>query len=306
MLGLVAFAAEFRASGLQSAQECERPSDYWEQTGLVNMWHRLLRSIQRRSLRFDLSDRLGPLLKGPRILLPNARQAGGTWSSRRINKFAELLVQPASYLEVGVEYGYTFEAVQIPNRVAVDPRPRFSLRKVPPGVSVCVTTSDQFFESLDPSASFDVIFLDGLHTYQQTYRDLMNSLRHAKPQSVILVDDVVPDDEVSAMADAEEAKAERARRGLSGIAWQGDVFRLMLVLRDHHPDLRVRTIVDSGNDQAVIWRIIGCTQSTSVSDSTLASYKTISYSDVFSQGVPGFFHPGTEEEVLDDVKYSMR
>jgi hypothetical protein len=100
-------------------------------------------------------------------------------SSRRINQFAKLLAHPTSYLEVGVEYGYTLEAVAVPNRVAVEPQPRFSLRHVPAGVSVFVTTSDKFFEGLDPGVTFDLVFLDGLHTYRQTYRDLMSSLRHA-------------------------------------------------------------------------------------------------------------------------------
>ena len=254
---------------------------------------------------YDVRDRLRPLLKGPRTLIAEPKQAEGTWSSRRINHFAELLPHATSYLEVGVEYGYTLEAVAVLHRVAVDPQPRFSLRDLPSGVSVFATTSDEFFGSLDPGDSFDLIFLDGLHTYQQTYRDLINSLRHASPRSVILIDDVVPGDEVSAIADAEEAKAERARRGLAGIAWQGDVFRLIPVLRDHHPELHLRTIVGSGNDQTVVWKDLPLTNSTPVSSSVVDSYKGVAHGDVFSDGVPDFFCPGTEEEVIRDVKSSM-
>lgn len=267
---------------------------------------RILRSIQRGSFKYDLRERLQARRHGPRILLANAGQARGTWSSRRINLFAKLLAWPTSYLEVGVQRGYTFEAVEMPNRIAVDPEPQFSLRELPAGVSVFALTSDEFFGTLDPEVTFDIVFLDGLHTYQQTYRDLINSLRHANPHSVILIDDVVPSDEVSAMPDMEEAKAERVRRGLSGIAWHGDVFRLVLVLRDHHPELRVRTIVGSGNEQAVVWKVVLTANSTAINDSLLNDYKEISYRDVFSDGVPEFFRPGTEEEVIQDVMQSMQ
>ena len=103
---------------------------------------------------------------------------------------------------MGVEHGFTLEAIPISRRVAVDPRPLFSAHVLPPGVSVFATTSDAFFAQLEPDERFDLVFLDGLHTVEQTYRDLINSLRHLQPHGVIVIDDVVPVDAYSASATA--------------------------------------------------------------------------------------------------------
>ena len=46
--------------------------------------------------------------------------------------------------------------------------------------------------SLFADHSLDLVYLDGLHTFEQTYRDLCNTLMHAHPATVILVDDTVP------------------------------------------------------------------------------------------------------------------
>ena len=39
---------------------------------------------------------------------------------------------------------------------------------------------------------FDVIFLDGLHTYSQTSKDITNSLKYLNPSGVIIVHDCLP------------------------------------------------------------------------------------------------------------------
>jgi hypothetical protein len=54
-----------------------------------------------------------------------------------------------------------------------------------------VTTSDEFFATLRPSKRYDVAFIDGLHTFEQTYRDVINTFAHLR-SGVILIDDTVP------------------------------------------------------------------------------------------------------------------
>ena len=51
-------------------------------------------------------------------------------------------------------------------------------------------TSDEFF--LNNKKKFDLIFLDGLHTYEQTIKDIKNSLRFLNSKGVILVHDCLP------------------------------------------------------------------------------------------------------------------
>ena len=52
--------------------------------------------------------------------------------------------------------------------------------------------------SSTPDAQFDVIYLDGLHTVEQTLRDLLNALPHLQPQGVIVIDDVRPPTDLAA------------------------------------------------------------------------------------------------------------
>ena len=51
-------------------------------------------------------------------------------------------------------------------------------------------TSDKFF--LNNKNFFDIIFLDGLHTYEQTIKDIVNSLKFLNNNGVILVHDCLP------------------------------------------------------------------------------------------------------------------
>ena len=71
--------------------------------------------------------------------------------------------------------------------------------------------------------------------------------------------------------------------------------------RDHHPDLRFRTIVGSGNEQALIWN--ACPQVTveSVAPGVISGYADVSYEDVFSDGIPDWFGPGDEDIVITEA-----
>lgn len=220
---------------------------------------------------------------------------------------AQLMVQPERYLEIGVWYGGTFEAVKIPQRVAVDPQPRFSRAALPRGITVRAQTSDDFFREESPSEKFDIVFLDGLHTYEQTYRDLINSLGCTHAGSVLLMDDVVPSDRMSALRDVEECYAERERVGSPDRRWHGDVFRVILIVRDHHPELKYRTIVqDADNEQAVIWMDPYLPVVRPIPDDVLTSYRQYSYDEIFRDGIPEYFHPGSEDAVMREIEDWLR
>ena len=51
-------------------------------------------------------------------------------------------------------------------------------------------TSDKFFEN--NKITFDLIFLDGLHTYEQTIKDIDNSLKFLNEKGVIIIHDCLP------------------------------------------------------------------------------------------------------------------
>jgi len=222
----------------------------------------------------------------------------GNWSVRRINSLHTALPHLQNYLEIGLAKGRTFEHVTLPNRVGVDPNPQFNVDSLPARTSVFVATSDEFFASV--SDTFDVVFLDGLHTYQQTYRDLLAALG-VTPTGVILVDDVVPSDEASALPDEAVSLATRRRLGLPGKKWHGDVFRMVMCLVDHHPELAFRTIVGSGNEQLLVWQEEPGNDSVPVDTDVLDQYAAFSFDDVFGGGVPASFLPTHESVALTDA-----
>ena len=92
----------------------------------------------------------------------------------------------------------------------MDPAPLFEVEKLPVGASVFAVESDAYFSSLAPEVTFDLAYLDGLHTFEQTKSDLINALRHV-PTGAVLIDDTVPSDEIAAMRDIDESYAERRK-----------------------------------------------------------------------------------------------
>ena len=167
-------------------------------------------------------------------------------------------------------------------------------------MSVHAVTSDEYFAA-NPDANFDLVFLDGLHTFRQTYTDLINALRTC-PDGPILIDDTVPSDEVSAIPDQEESRRERSRRGWSGSPWHGDVFKVILCVHDAHPELSVRTIDDgSGNPQSVVWRSDMNVVPQAVGESVLEKYDDVQFSEVFKDGTPLAFAPCDEAAAIAAV-----
>ncbi|MFM8856628.1 MAG: hypothetical protein ACKOI2_05385 [Actinomycetota bacterium] len=77
------------------------------------------------------------------------------------------------------------------------------------------------------------------------------------------------------------------------------MFKVILILADHHPELDWVTITDKGNPQTFVWRrATRRGRIRSVSAATIDSYLRVSYSDVFAAGVPGTFRPCDEAGAL--------
>ena len=177
------------------------------------------------------------------------------FTSKRLNRLAAAL-GAKSYLEIGVHTGGTFARVQVAERTAVDPAFPFPVSDHEDDVTIFAEmTSDEFFAGLPAGKTYDLVFIDGLHTFEQTYRDLCNAIVHSHPATPILVDDTVPSDVYSALRDPEQAFAFRAAAGPDGsAAWHGDTFKVVFAVHDFHLGLDYRTIVGSGNPQTLVWR----------------------------------------------------
>lgn len=183
--------------------------------------------------------------------MPPAQSA----SVRRINSLAKRL-ESASYLEIGVRRGNTILNVNISHRVGVDPVFLFDFKATArAGLEFHQLKSDDYFAQLTKTTVFDIFFLDGLHTFEQTARDFLNSLKHSHPRSVWLIDDTRPRDVYSALPDMQRAIKYRELEAKStNRSWHGDVFKTVFLIHDFMQGLNYRTIVDAGNPQTLVWQ----------------------------------------------------
>ena len=162
------------------------------------------------------------------------------------------------YLEIGVKDGVCFHAIDVPTRVAVDPRFRFrrplasrarTALHARTGSLYFPTTSDRFFERhARRLAPFDVVFVDGLHTYDQAYRDVANALDVLGEGGVVVVHDCNP---TSAAAAAPSLELAARTDGWAG-EWSGDVYKAIVRLRARG-DIRA-SVLDCDQGVAIVVR----------------------------------------------------
>ena len=89
------------------------------------------------------------------------------------------------YLEIGVKHNINFNEIDIDNKEGVDPA----------GKCKYPISSDDFFNNLEDSIFYDIIFIDGLHLKDQVLRDINNSLKHLNSGGVIIMHDCSPENE---------------------------------------------------------------------------------------------------------------
>lgn len=176
-----------------------------------------------------------------------------------IQRLLDLYPAPA-YLEIGVCEGATFHAVRAPRRVAVDPDFRFDIAAAAAepanaGAAYHTLTSDAWFTGPGRAERFDLIFLDGLHLFDQTLRDLIHAIGRLNPGGAIVIDDVLPVSYGASLRNLEEsAKFRRMSPGpTEPKAWMGDVFKLVFWIRDYLLDWSYATVGDN-HGQLVLWR----------------------------------------------------
>ena len=130
------------------------------------------------------------------------------WSASRYNRIAivNLLLSRSiggDYLEIGCAGNQLFDAVMAVRKVGVDPAQGGTHRM----------TSDAYFAQC-PEARFDVIFIDGLHTYDQVRRDLVHALTAVKPGGWIAMHDMLPRDWI------DEHVPQISTAGWTGDGWK--------------------------------------------------------------------------------------
>ena len=170
-----------------------------------------------------------------------------------VQTLLDLFPAPA-YLEIGVNRGETFSNIKAARMTAVDPKFRFDKNEWAasmPKAKFCEVTSDAFFQTC--SDTFDVIYLDGLHTFEQTLRDFANAIEFLNAGGIILIDDVIPSSYHAAMPNLKESRELiRIRQDPSG-AWMGDVYRLVFFIERFFQQYSYAT-VSQNHGQTVVWK----------------------------------------------------
>ena len=113
------------------------------------------------------------------------------------------------YLEIGCDKNQSFSKIIVNNKVGVDPIS---------GGTICSTSDDFFLKNLNNN--YDVIFIDGLHYYEQAIKDIKNSLKILNNDGFILVHDCLP-----------RTLAHQAVPRYRG-SWNGDVWKAIVELRN--------------------------------------------------------------------------
>lgn len=119
-------------------------------------------------------------------------------------------LESVKYLEIGCFNDEVFNSIPLlkHQKVGVDPEKGGTLR----------LTSDDFF--LKNKDKFDVIFIDGLHHYEQVRRDIINSINSINSNGIIFIHDMLPESEISSKVPRQKYVSN----------WNGDVFRVIFDL----------------------------------------------------------------------------
>ena len=141
--------------------------------------------------------------------------------------------QPTNYLEIGVRVGKSLSLATCPS-IAIDPEPELNLDEFS-NVSFFQSTSDYFFEHQTdsiPKQGIDLAFIDGMHLFEFVLRDFMNIELHSNSNTLVVIDDIFPNNEIQASRDRKSQ------------VWMGDVWKIVVCLQRFRPDLKL-TMLDT-------------------------------------------------------------
>lgn len=138
-----------------------------------------------------------------------------------IINFLSRYITAKDYLEIGCAYNECFDAVEIDNKVGVDPYSGGTLRM----------TSDDFFKV--NLMKFDIVFIDGAHEHQQVWRDFQNAQKVLRPGGYILLHDMWPKSKQHAIWPLPDDDI----RPRCGTSWRAN-FDILALKKQYHIILR--------------------------------------------------------------------
>ena len=185
------------------------------------------------------------------------------------------------YLEIGVRNGENYFAIDTYRKFGVDPSYFFAKRAIIRSwLKRCNwtqrmfrCTSDFFFQQYAPRffdiRKFDLVFIDGMHTYEQSLLDGINSLQYLKPNGIIVFHDCNPWSKESADPTIPSGK----------VSWNGDVWKTICHFRRYSEFFECFTY-DADEGLGVLKMREGVSAHTAPELAPLSSIKNLSFDDL--------------------------
>ena len=171
-----------------------------------------------------------------------------------------------NYLEIVVKKGKLFLKVKARKKIAVDPifkiRPKQKINALLSDAKNIFNeyyemTSDSFFEKhrrrLLWLNGLDLSFVDGLHTYNQTLKDVTNCLAYLSPYGVIAMHDCNSATAAQAVPADSREQAAKLKIPDQTKEWSGDVWKTIAHLRSTMKDLKI-CVLDCDHGIGIITR----------------------------------------------------
>jgi len=212
---------------IQEAERCAAQGDHRE---TIQRWQDIA-ALQAEATPDAIYQQLSAAYAANRAGFGGSNEENALWgdcSKHALLAWLHRWLQPALYLEIGVDQGVSLACATGPS-IGVDPRPELSLSvELPPTARILASSSDAFFatqaqDMLQPGP--ELAFIDGMHLFEFALRDLLHTEAHMAPWGVVVIDDIFP---------CHPVQARRRRRSGS---WTGDVWKILPILRLQRPDL---------------------------------------------------------------------
>lgn len=145
------------------------------------------------------------------------------------------IVKPKCYVEIGVDYGESLQIAQSPTKaIGIDPDFKI-IYPLTAWIKLFKLPSDDFFIQYDlrqisGEKFVDMAFIDGLHTFDQALKDFINIERYSKYNTIVAFHDTFPVTPITTSRDRKTA------------FWLGDTWKVVLILKELRPDLKIITI----------------------------------------------------------------
>lgn len=144
------------------------------------------------------------------------------------------------YVEIGVEYGTTFQHVHFNRRkIGVDPDPKFE------DPNLIIAKSNDFFETCDiKPGELNAIFIDGMHQAEYILDDINNSLKILCIGGVMMLDDILPANYNEQLKIPNKHYYENNILKY-GEPWTGDIWKVVFYILKNYADKFTLTVYNN-------------------------------------------------------------